>query len=108
MNKSWLPVLALLLATPAFAQNLEELKQRLLEKEAEVRALRSRIELLERELTLRQAGHARVASDASPDDEDINRALERTLVREGGLLLSPKTFEIEPNFVYSHFTQNDF
>jgi hypothetical protein len=34
--------------------------------------------------------------------EDSNRALERALVRERGLLLSSGVYEIEPNFIYSH------
>jgi hypothetical protein len=108
MKNPWLAAIALLLSTSLFAQDLEELKQRLQQKEAEVEALRSRIQLLERKLTLRQAVQPRVAQDAGLEDEDINRALERSLVREGGLVLSPKTFEIEPNFVYSHLTQDGF
>ena len=108
MKNPWLAAIALLLSTSLFAQDLEELKQSLQQKDAEVEALRSRIQLLERELTLRQAVQPRVAQDAGLEDEDINRALERSLVREGGLVLSPKTFEIEPNFVYSHLTQDGF
>src|SRR5215212_5125475 len=108
MKNLWLAAIALLLSTPVFAQDLEALKQRLLQKEAEVEALRSRIQLLERQLTLRQAGQPASPEAANPDDEDINRALERSLVREGGLVLPPKVFEIEPNFVYSHTTIDGF
>jgi hypothetical protein len=108
MKNPWLAAITLLLWTPLFAQDLEELKQRLLQKEAEVEALRTRIQLLERQLTLRQATQPASPEEANPDDQDINRALERSLVREGGLVLPPKTFEFEPNFVYSHTTIDDF
>ena len=64
--------------------------------------------MLERELTRRQAVQPGLPEHASPEDEEVNRALERSLVREGGLLLSAKTVELEPNFVYSHTTVDDF
>jgi hypothetical protein len=36
------------------------------------------------------------------DEEQTNRALERALVREGGLVLSRGVYEIEPAFTYRH------
>ncbi len=103
MNK--LPLLmASLLAMPALAQDADTLRRQLAEKEAEVRQLRQRIAALERELTPRQIVPANAAATApTPDDDDAdsNRALERALVRERGLLLSAGTLEIEPNFIYS-------
>jgi len=108
MKKQWLAMIALLVVTRSFGQSLQELKDALERKEAEVQSLRERIQVLERELTLRQAVQPRPPEAAGLDEEDINRALERTLVREGGLVLSPKTFEIEPNFVYSHLTDDGF
>ena len=41
-----------------------------------------------------------------PADEPENRALERALVREGGLVLPPNTFEIEPRLAYEHRSRN--
>ncbi|MGH6946704.1 MAG: hypothetical protein ACREDZ_05200 [Kiloniellales bacterium] len=35
------------------------------------------------------------------DEEDVERALERTLVQTGALLLPPGAFEIEPSFAYT-------
>ena len=102
--------IALLLSSPVLGQSVEELQRRLADKEAENQLLRQRVEILEREVTPRrigQAGPAPVAADAGIDDEeDSNRALERALVRERGLLLSPGAYEIEPNFVYSHSDNN--
>ncbi|HET7668873.1 MAG TPA: transporter [Burkholderiales bacterium] len=34
--------------------------------------------------------------------DDAARALERALTREGGLVLAPRTYELEPRFEYSH------
>ena len=39
-------------------------------------------------------------------EEEATRALERTLVREGGIVLPVKAFEIEPRFSYDHRTSN--
>lgn len=100
MNKLSL-VIAGLVAVPAYAQDTDTLRRQLADKDAEIRQLRQRIDTLERELTPRRVA----ASTASPlpedEDGDSNRALERALVRERGLLLSPRTVEIEPNFGYS-------
>lgn len=103
MKKPGLMGIALLASSPLWAQGVEDLQRRLAEKEAENRRLRERVEMLERELTPRRIAPVR-AEPAAPEDagEDVNRALERALVRENGLLLSPGTFELEPNLVYSH------
>ncbi len=95
-------VIASLLAASVHAQDLNQLRRQLADRETEVRQLRQRIDTLERELTPRRVpAHTRTAA---PEDEDgdSNRALERALVRERGLLLSARTVEVEPNFVYSH------
>jgi hypothetical protein len=103
-KNSWFGGIALLAASPVlFAQSITELHQRLAEKEVENQRLRERIEVLERELTPRRVVQKSAPpADSHADQEDSNRALERALVRERGLLLSPKTFEVEPNFVYSY------
>ena len=104
MKSLFLAGITLLLSSPVLGQSVEELQRRLADKEAENEQLRQRVEILEREVTPRRIAQARpapVAADAD-DEEDSNRALERALVRERGLLLSPGVHEIEPNFVYSH------
>lgn len=103
MKSRWLGGIALAVSLPVFGQSLEELKRRLAEKEAENRQLRQRIEVLEREVTPRRVKQARTSPAVAEDDAaDSNRALERALVREGSLLLSPGVYEVEPNFVYSY------
>jgi hypothetical protein len=48
---------------------------------------------------------ARAQANGVPprDDEELDRALERTLVREGALVLPPWVFEVTPQFSYSHW-----
>lgn len=109
MKNLFLAGIALLVSSPSFGQSVEELKRQLAEKDAENQQLRQRIEVLEREVTPRRVQQARPGPVAAEgDEEDINRALERALVRERGLLLSPRTFELEPNFVYSHISNAGF
>src|SRR5262249_2618825 len=40
---------------------------------------------------------------AGPEDDDLDRALERTLVHEGALVLPPWTYELTPQFSYAHW-----
>src|SRR5688572_20611323 len=97
----WL--ILLFAAQPCFGQTLDELKQRLTEREAEVQQLREQIQTLEQQ-TVAAIPTSPAAASTTPADEfeDIDRALERALVREGGLLLSPGAAEAELNFSYSH------
>ncbi len=96
-----LTISAMVMALPAQAQDAAELRRMLQEKEAEVRQLKQRIDSLERELTPRRVAQSTGAPAADAAGPDSDRALERALVRERGLLLSAGAFEIEPNFVYS-------
>src|SRR5262245_3544068 len=121
--KAW-PILSsafafiiLLAASPALAQTLDDLKRELAVREAEVQALRARIRTLEQQPVPLEPIPAALAQPAQPDGtpaeepggpEDINRALERALVRQGGLLLLPGTFEAELNFSYSHLKRDSF
>jgi hypothetical protein len=102
----WIGMFALVLSTPSMAQSVEELQRRLADKTAENQQLRERIAILEREVTpsrIENTRRGRISIDQ--DEEESNRALERALVREGGMVLSPGTLELEPNFAYS--SRND-
>jgi hypothetical protein len=44
-----------------------------------------------------------VAAAPSPDDQELERALERTLVREGALVLPTWGFQVTPQFSYAHW-----
>ncbi len=86
-------ILALALASiGAHAQNAEELQRLLQQRDAEIEQLHRRIEALEQK-----------TPPAPEDDEESNRALERALVQQGGLLLGRGVYELEPQLVYSHW-----
>ena len=106
-NNAWIGILALAIATPLQAQSMEQLQRQRADTTAENAHLRSRIKVLERELTPGKIENARRGRFSIDQDQgDSNRALERALVREGGLVLSPGTLELEPNFAYSYRNDN--
>ena len=72
----------------AAAQSVDELQRLLKERDAKIRELTERIESLEKK--------------AEPDDE-LNRALERTLVQQGALLLRQGVYELQPQLGYAHW-----
>lgn len=76
---------------PAQAQSVEELQRLLKERDAKIRELNERVQALEKP----EAG-----------DEELNRALERTLVRQGALVLPPRSYEIEPQLSYEHWDKD--
>jgi hypothetical protein len=107
---------ALLFATTANAETVEDLKRELAAKKAYIAKLERRLRDLEQrppapKPTLVTAPVAppppRVAvapaPPPSPEDDEMERALERTLVREGALVLPPWTFEVTPQFSYAHW-----
>jgi hypothetical protein len=85
-------LLALLGAKLAWAQSTEELQRIIKERDAEIERLDRRIEALEQK-----------APSTPEDEEESNRALERALVQQGGLLLPARVYEVEPQLVYSHW-----
>jgi hypothetical protein len=85
--------IALAVLPPATAaQSVEELKRIISEREAEIRELRQRLDKLEKS-----------AAPPLEEDEETTRALERTLVQQGGLVLRPGVYELEPQLGYSHW-----
>ncbi|MBC7452287.1 MAG: hypothetical protein H7335_00985 [Massilia sp.] len=91
-------------AFSCFGQSVQELQRTISDQKSTIEKLERHVELLERELTPHFITRNNARLPATPDGEqaDSNRALERALVREGSLLLSPKKVELEPNVVYSH------
>ena len=59
--------------------------------------------LEERDATIRQLQERLRASDKPQDDEELDRALERALVQQGGLVLGAGTYELEPQLAYAHW-----
>jgi hypothetical protein len=94
----------------ARAETLDDLKAELAAKKADVAKLERRIRQMETSpasggvlpTTQPTPGHA-VAAAPPPDDEELARALERTLVREGALVLPPWRFQVTPQFSYGHW-----
>jgi hypothetical protein len=87
-------LLLAMLACSAAAQTVQELRQMLDEQDATILQLRLRIEALQREIQAARAGPGARREKAAEDEQE--RALERTLVRQGGLVLPPGTYELEP------------
>jgi hypothetical protein len=99
---------AALFSTTANAETVEELKRELAAKKAYIAKLEQRLSDLERppaaKPTVGAPPPGRVAITAAPpEDDEMERALERTLVREGALVLPPWTFEVTPQFSYAHW-----
>lgn len=107
---------AALFATTADAQSVEQLKRELAAKKAHISKLEQRLRELERRppapaparvaapVIAAPASLPRVvAPPAPPDEDDMERALERTLVREGALVLPLWTYEVTPQFSYAHW-----
>jgi hypothetical protein len=88
-----LAVAALLLGLshPSDAQTLEEWQRLLRERDVEIEALRHRVRALERDLA------------PEGEDDEPDRALERTLVQQGAMVLRPGSFEVEPHLSYAHW-----
>jgi hypothetical protein len=70
-----------------------------LDYQRQIQELRQRLDQLERERPVAPSGVA--AADAT-----VQRALERSLIEQGGLLLPAGTFDIVPELQYSHFGSN--
>ncbi len=85
MRLAFLAVLVLL-APAARAQSVEELQRLLKERDAKIRELNAALE-----------------QRATPADEELDRALERTLVQQGAMVLPAGSFELAPQVSYAHW-----
>jgi hypothetical protein len=104
---------------PAQAQPADHLKRQLAAKDAQIAKLEKRVRELERSVRVATAGVSLIpatnaaahangtqpgTSGGSPaDDDEAERALERTMVREGALVLAPFTFEVTPQLGFAHW-----
>ena len=102
---------ALVMATPAAAQTVEELKAQLEAQMQINELLKQRIRTLEAEVADRSAQTAAAPVPAAkPEgapsrearDPEEDRALERALVRRGTAVLSPYVAEVTPGLFWSH------
>ena len=114
----------------AQADPAEQMQRQLEERDQLIRDLQRRVEVLEQKAQTQSQNNAPAAANPSgtaadpradpqratsqsaplatdrPDSSDVGedetvRALERTLVREGGLVLPPGSVEVEPGLVYT-------
>lgn len=96
---------------PACAQTVEELKQLLKERDAEISGLRRRLsDALEGKSApqaMPPAGETGAgASKITADEDATNRALERVLVQQGGLVLPARAVELQPEFSYANWNKS--
>lgn len=87
----FLAVAVFALASPAHAQTNEELQRLLKERDAKIRELNARLEALEKK---------------PEDDDELNRALERTLVQQGAMVLPRRVYELEPQVSCAHWDRD--
>jgi hypothetical protein len=114
-----------LCAAGAYAQDarVQALERNLQERDKVITELLERVEALERRLGIRRSatdaasrlgqdvvpggeGHLAETSERAPgaivvEEGAAERALERSLTREGALLLPPGVLEVEPSFTYA-------
>jgi len=88
MRTALIAVLWLLTASVQ-AQSVEELQRLLKERDAKIRELSEARE-----------------KKPEPEDDELNRALERTLVQQGALVLPARSHELEPQFAYAHWDRD--
>lgn len=94
----------------ARAQSVEELKRAISERDAIILELKQKIEALERGAAPRAVpapgAPAPAPAAATAEDDELGRALERTLVQQGGLLLRAATYELQPEASYAHWDRS--
>jgi hypothetical protein len=77
------------------AQGADELKREIERRDAEIRRLKERLEAAEKR-----------PAETQPEEDEINRALERTLVQEGLLVLPRGRYELQPQLSYAHWDRD--
>ena len=106
-----------LLCIEARAQTVEDLQRELAAKDARIKQLEQQLRDNEKQKPKRTSV-TQTSPGAKPieptrtqhpipvtesADEEFDRALERTLVREGALVLPPWSYELTPQFSYAHW-----
>ncbi len=111
----FLGLIAFWIAGPAWAQSnkIEVLERQLKERDKVILELLERVEALEKRTGVQRRNGTAQETQASPsnadtskpgtvvvNEQDAERALERSLTREGAVLLRPGFLEIDPSFRY--------
>ena len=115
LGRGVLALCCVLLCTGARAQTVEDLQRELAAKDARIKQLEQQLRKNEKP---RRTSAMQTSPGAKPTeppraqhpipvaelaDEEFDRALERTLVREGALVLPPWSYELTPQFSYAHW-----
>jgi hypothetical protein len=116
LGRGVLALCCVLLCIDARAQTVEDLQRELAAKDARIKQLEQ--QLRHNEKNPKRASATQTSRGAKPieptraqhpipvtesADEEFDRALERTLVREGALVLPPWSYELTPQFSYAHW-----
>jgi hypothetical protein len=116
LGRGVLALCCVLLCIDARAQTVEDLQRELAAKDARIKQLEQ--QLRHNEKNPKRASATQTSRGAKPTeppraqhpipvaesaDEEFDRALERTLVREGALVLPPWSYELTPQFSYAHW-----
>ena len=112
LGRSVLAFCCVLLCTGARGQTVEDLQRELTAKDARIKQLEQQLRDNEKKNPKRTSA-TQMSPGAKPPprpipvaesaDEEFDRALERTLVREGALVLPPWSYELTPQFSYAHW-----
>jgi hypothetical protein len=94
--------------------SVEALQQQIEKRDKTIIDLLRRVEVLEQKIVGTRADQPQTPAavtpkpldDTAPVEEEIMRALERTLIREGGLVLPKWSMEVEPRFTYTYRGSN--
>jgi hypothetical protein len=93
-----------LLPNAASAQTVEELKRELAAKNSEIVRLRVRVRELEGPgAPVGAMGPVAYAPPSAVADEEADRAIDQTLVRQGVMVLPRGTYELTPEFSWAHW-----
>jgi hypothetical protein len=105
MKSIFLAALLLLAPGQVHSQSADELKQLLEQRDVEIRELKRQLETLKRQLAPAPLTAA-VPAPGPEDDDELSRALERTLVQQGGLLLRPGSYELQPELSFANWDKS--
>ena len=123
LGRGVLALCCVLLCTGARAQTVEDLQRELAAKDARIKQLEKQLknERKQRSTSSKSTMASQLKTPAGakptkstspapqpiattePADDEFDRALERTLVREGALVLPPWSYQLIPQFSYAHW-----
>src|SRR5690349_8899577 len=92
MQRAAVAAFALLCAGAALGQTTEDLQRAIKERDERIRELSQKLEAL--------------GAKPELEEDELDRALERTLVQEGLLVLPRGRYELQPQASYAHWDRD--